>query len=221
MKRLRCRTKRTLHFLEPQHWIIWLVTALHKKVCPALSHVPVTFTSPTNFWSKGLPNTINTMHRNITTSSWSQNPRYRDTKPSQHQMVSHEISLISLKPLLKGRSSFLVWRDGSRSKFPYINTLPGPERSPMRWRTTPAGSKGVAVNLSLAKEFCIWPILRLYITPERPGLPHATTSSFCTCLGTAKQAWYALRYLPTSYVVTSFSTFAACSELSPAVPSTS
>ena len=148
-----------------------------------------------NFWSKGLSNTINTVRKNTIPPLGPEiHTTRRDTEPSQHQKVSRETPLTSVRPLCEGRSSFLAWGDAPRGNFTPTHTPPPPKISPVLWGTTPADSikaKGVVVNLSLAKEFCTWPTSRLYIAPVSSGLLPATTTSFCTCLGIAKQAWYA------------------------------
>lgn len=69
------RTKRALS--EPQHWSTWLYTTLYTRACPALSRVSVKFISVMNFWSQGLSNTVNTIHKNTITTSWSRNSHYR------------------------------------------------------------------------------------------------------------------------------------------------
>lgn len=180
------------------------------------------FTSPWKFCSKGLPNTINTMCRSITTSSWSQNPHYRwgYQTITASKGLTQDLTDFS-QASAQGKILLPCVERWFKGKF-YIHTLPVPERSPVLWGTTPADSKGVAVHLSLAEEFCTWPLSRLYIiTPERPGLLHATTSSSCICLGIAKQAQYALCYLPTRYVATSPSGLAAYFDFTPALPSES
>lgn len=129
------------------------------------------FISSLNFWSKGLSNIINTIHKNTISTSWFWSSHYR--KGHQHQKVSDDTPLTSVRLLLEGRSSFLVLGDAPRGNFTHRHTPPPPERLPMLWGTTPADSikaKGVVFNLSLAKEFCIWPTSRLYIVPVSSGL---------------------------------------------------
>lgn len=73
---------------------------------------------PMNFWSKGFSITMNTVHKNIITTSRSWNPHCRKGhQPLQHHKVSHKTSLTSVRTLCESRSSFLRWGDAPRGKF--------------------------------------------------------------------------------------------------------
>jgi len=143
-----------------------------------------------NLRSSGLSNAINTIRKNAITTSWSQNSHYRDTEPLQHQKVSCETPLTSARSPFKGRSSFLAWGDAPRGDFTHThspNHLKDHQCCEEPLYLTPSRPKVWSLVFPSLRNSAR-PTSRLYIAPVSSGLLHAATASFCTCLGTAKQA---------------------------------